>query len=163
MDTILKNHNSINNQEVKQKFVERHIYTCFSYEMAAILDSPSNDGLNDGGLPNWDDIENLSYEVCPVCSEAIEKDKNENYTCVCGYTAPDDYFLEHEYHEIYEWWIVSSFLYKHLKKRGYPVLEWGNNYYWGRCTTGQAILLDYVIGQICFEMEILEGQKYSWV
>lgn len=63
-------------------------------------------------------------------------------------------------HEIFEWWIVSEFLYRKLKEKGYPVLQWGNNYYWGRCTTGQAILLDYVISSICEEMEILEGQKY---
>lgn len=65
-------------------------------------------------------------------------------------------------HEIFEWWIVTEYLYKKLQYKGQPVLEWGNNYYWGRCTTGQAILLDNVISEICEELEILEGQKYSW-
>lgn len=65
-------------------------------------------------------------------------------------------------HEIFEWWIISEYLYRKLKEKGYPVLEWGNNYYWGRCTTGQAILLDWIISSICEEMEILDGQKYSW-
>ena len=65
-------------------------------------------------------------------------------------------------HEIFEYWIVSEFLYRKLKEKGYPVLQWGNNYYWGRCCTGQAILLDYVISKICEGMEILEGQKFSW-
>jgi len=64
--------------------------------------------------------------------------------------------------EIFEWWIISEFLYRKLKEKGEPVLEWGNNYYWGRTTTGQAILLDRVISEICFDMGILEGQKYSW-
>jgi len=65
-------------------------------------------------------------------------------------------------HEIFEWWIVTKYLYQKLKEEGCPVLEWGNNYYWGRCTTGQAILLDHIISVICEEMEILEDQKYSW-
>ena len=64
--------------------------------------------------------------------------------------------------EIFEWWIVTGFFYGKLKAKGHPVLEWGNNYYWGRCTTGQAIMMDGVISEICAEMEILDGQKYSW-
>jgi len=58
-------------------------------------------------------------------------------------------------------WEVDNII-NQLKEKGHPVLEWGNNYYWGRCTTGQAILLDYVISKICEEMEILQGQKYDW-
>lgn len=69
---------------------------------------------------------------------------------------------EEEQQEIYEWWIVSEFLHRKLKEYNEPILEWGNNYYWGRTTTGQAILLDSVISSIAEEMEILEGQKYSW-
>lgn len=65
-------------------------------------------------------------------------------------------------HEIFEWWIVTEYLYAKLRGKGQPVLEWGNNCYWGRCTTGQAILLDHVISEICKNMEILDGQKYSW-
>lgn len=64
--------------------------------------------------------------------------------------------------EILEWWIVSNYLYRKLKEKGEPVLEWGNNYYWGRGCSGMAILLDGVISSICSEMEILDGQKYSW-
>ena len=33
---------------------------------------------------------------------------------------------------------------------------------WGRATTGQAILLDGVISEICSDMEILEGQANEW-
>jgi len=58
-----------------------------------------------------------------------------------------------------EWWIVTDYLHRKLSEKGQPVLEWGNNCYWGRCGSGQAILLDYVISEICYDMEILEGQK----
>ena len=67
--------------------------------------------------------------------------------------------LEEEQQEVYEWWIISEWFYRKLKNHGECVLAWGNNYYWGRCCTGQAILLDNVISKIAEEMEILEGQS----
>ena len=70
--------------------------------------------------------------------------------------------IENEPQEVFEWWIVTEYLYRKLKEKGCVVLEWGNNHYWGRCTTGQAILLDGIVTDICREMEILEGQKNEW-
>jgi hypothetical protein len=68
--------------------------------------------------------------------------------------------IENEPQEVFEWWIVSSFLCEKLSKLGHPVIKDQN--IWGRCTTGQAILLDYAISQICEDLEILEGQKNQW-
>lgn len=65
-----------------------------------------------------------------------------------------------KYSEIYEWYIVSSFLCEKLEAIGECTIDHEN--LWGRCTTGQAILLDYCIGRICAEMEILDGQQYAW-
>jgi len=50
--------------------------------------------------------------------------------------------------EIFEWWLVTPWFGKKLFVEGQPVLE--NNYgiWWGRCTTGQAIFMDYVIEKI---------------
>jgi hypothetical protein len=70
--------------------------------------------------------------------------------------------LEEESQEVFEWWAVSSWLFEKLKEKGCVVVEAGSCHVWGRCTTGQAILLDGVIGRICSEMEILEGQRNSW-
>lgn len=70
--------------------------------------------------------------------------------------------LETEAQEIFEWWAVSSYLFEQLKAKGHPVVDAGSCYIWGRCTTGQAILLDHVISEICAEMEILEGQPNAW-
>ncbi|RYC69591.1 hypothetical protein [Spirosoma sordidisoli] len=67
-----------------------------------------------------------------------------------------------EEYEVYEWWAVSGWLYRKLKAAGYPVLDGGSVYLWGRTTTGQAILLDSAISQICIEMGILEGQSNQW-
>lgn len=68
--------------------------------------------------------------------------------------------LEQEPQDVLEWWLVSEFLCQKLEKLGYPVITSHN--IWGRCTSGQAILLDYVITKICADMQILEGQENAW-
>jgi len=62
--------------------------------------------------------------------------------------------------EVFEWWIVSNRLIEKLKEKGEVVLEDRN--IWGRTCSGQAILLDSVITDICEDLEILEGQKNEW-
>ena len=52
--------------------------------------------------------------------------------------------------------------YVEAKERGEVVIEGWGHWYWGRGNTGQGIALDGVISSICYGMEILEGQKYSW-
>jgi hypothetical protein len=67
--------------------------------------------------------------------------------------------LETEPAEIFEWWDVSGWFANRLEAYGECILDGG---IWGRCTTGQAILLDHVITKIAFDMGILEGQENSW-
>jgi len=151
---LKKDHNSVVNQEIKDKFVRREVLTCFSYEMQDVLNS---------GVINEEDIENLYCQVCPECGEQeeyITHIQDNEYICTSCDSTIDH--LTDEPQEIFEWWIVTSYLYEKLREQGQPVLEWGNNYYWGRTTTGQAISLDGVISRICDDMEILEGQKYDW-
>jgi len=69
---------------------------------------------------------------------------------------------EEEPAEIYEWWAVSRYLADQLRGYNECILEFGNNTYWGRQTTGQAIYIDGVITSIAEDMEILEGQANSW-
>lgn len=151
-------YNSNVNQEIKGKFVQREVLTCFSYEMEAILRTSQETRQNsDYPLPTFEDIENLYEYQCPECGTGYQKEQEAKDCCK---TEQEE--IESTPQEIYEWWIITEFLYNKLKARGEVVFEWGNNYYWGRCTTGQAILLDGVISNICKEMEILEGQKYDW-
>lgn len=70
--------------------------------------------------------------------------------------------LDPEYHDVYEHWAVSPFMARKLTKFGQTVVEYGSMYIWCRCSTGQAVLLDYVIGQIGEDMEILEGMANDW-
>lgn len=62
--------------------------------------------------------------------------------------------LDGEYIEVYEWWKVSSWLAGKLEEKGEIVID--GECIWGRRTTGQAILLDYIISEICNDMELLK-------
>lgn len=54
-----------------------------------------------------------------------------------------------EYKEIFEYWIVTSYLGKELADHGEIVWDMNDgNYLWGRTCTGQAIFIDGVIQQI---------------
>ncbi len=64
--------------------------------------------------------------------------------------------------KISEWMHVSSWLHDRLREKGEPVWNDGRVYVWGRTSTGDAVLFDDVISEICSDMEILEGQKNEW-
>ena len=50
--------------------------------------------------------------------------------------------------EVYEYWLITSWLGEKLKEQGELVTEFLNLVIWGRQTTGQAIYADGVIGRI---------------
>jgi hypothetical protein len=54
--------------------------------------------------------------------------------------------------EVYEHWLVSDWLGNKLRGKGETVGELMGMTIWGRCTTGQSISMDYVIGQIYKEL-----------
>ncbi len=67
--------------------------------------------------------------------------------------AIDDYFdgdLDSYRSEVFEHWIVSSWLAQKLIEHGETIVEdfYGINFIWCRCTTGQAIYCDGVVQQI---------------
>lgn len=72
--------------------------------------------------------------------------------------------IEVEYSDVFEHYVVSGWLAARLEAQGEKVIHnfFGFDSVWCRCTTGQAILLDGIIGQIAREMEILDGQKHAW-
>lgn len=141
--------------------LRREVKACFSCEMNDIFKASSNWMGKNNPLPSWDDVENLYDEVCPDCGEVLEYEGQG----VCPNCKSEmlDKSVDQQPKEIYEWWIVTDYLRDELRKQGEAVLEWGNNCYWGRTTTGQSIMMDHVIAVICEEMEILDGQKYSWI
>jgi hypothetical protein len=189
IEQILRNGNSTKNQSIKQKFVGREVYCNVGFLVEYCLskgyedsESPiSLDNLEnyysypeynsdyarfDGGTEEQRDNEierlrdlqsDLYDEMNGENDEEIEakRDKIEEEIGELNN-------LETEPQEVFEWWAISSYLYDKLKALGYVVCDAGSCYIWGRTTTGQAILLDYVITKICAEMGILEGQENEW-
>lgn len=109
--------------------------------------------------------------ICPFCEDEYETEE-EAKDCICHYRETfykcydcDKYVLEseaeEETNEAYEWWFVTGWFAEKLAQHGEMVIQ-GYHNVWGRTCTGQAILLDYVIGQIAAEMEILDGQAHDW-
>ena len=164
----MKDHNSTANQDIKREFVSREVFGCFTAEVEYIL---SRWDYNDAPF-SYDDVEHLYMPYCTDCGEGyinFSQEEDEDgfpiYVCDdCGrrYSEDDYRDLDTQEAEIYEWWAVSGFLAKKLAARGECVIDGPCAWYWGRCATGQAILLDYVISCICEEMGILDGQPNSW-
>lgn len=65
--------------------------------------------------------------------------------------------------EIFCYYSVNEHFADRLREHGYLVQEYGIHQIWGREAFGQSITCDSIIDKICIEMEIFEGQKYSWV
>ena len=157
-------YNSSKNQTIKGQFVQREVCACIS-DMAEYLFSYDGDKYAD-----WDEWENLYVARCQECGEIVEEweeveaaavENPDKYSCPhCGAIHEEE--PETEPQEIYEYWIVSPWLGEKLMAKGEPVLKRWGGWIWGRTCTGQAILLDNVISEICYEMGILEGQPHEW-
>jgi predicted RNA-binding Zn-ribbon protein involved in translation (DUF1610 family) len=154
-------YHSITNQKILGEFVARDVILNASLLVEDLLNA---------NLLSIDDVENYYYYPCPECSDELKEVHNQDkdeiyYECEnCDYQwdkenqPPED----QEAHEVYEWWFVTEWLYEKLKAQGEPVIKSNYGYLWGRGATGQAILLDGVMGEIAEDLEILEGQRYDW-
>lgn len=130
------------------------------YEQAA------RDWVSDASKEELDDVFTLGLEEDACIKDARRLACNELHKyspsdfqrfCSDNSVSTDDYSRE-----AYEHWIVTPWFADKLKEKGEIVGELFNWHIWGRCTTGQAILLDGVIRQIASDMEILPGQKNDW-
>ena len=93
--------------------------------------------------------------------EQLSEANGQGWYCVgCDYEQEAE--PEQEAQEIYEWWFVTEWLYEQLQAHGEAVINCGYGYLWGRGATGQAILLDSVMGEIAEDLEILAGQRNDW-
>jgi len=172
--------NSTENQEIKRKFVDREVIYCVSYLISELsklqehLDYQDQEALwNLQSRPNYEDaVLNSDYHIIhsnylqgyvwvnrkthsiSINSFNIEYEAYQN---CC-----EENNIEPDYFEAYEHWVVSKYLGDKLKDKGEMVDDFFGMTVWGRCTSGQAILLDGVISEICNDMEILKGQKYEW-
>ena len=100
-----------------------------------------------------EDFENLSAPVCSLCCNPA-KDEDAEVCKWCG----EELEVEYQPQEIYEYWAVASWLAEDLEKAGEPIChDFHGLNVWGRCTTGQAMLLDGVIREL-----VEKEQRRKW-
>jgi hypothetical protein len=168
-------YNSSKNQSIKRKLVDREVFYCVSTLVSELSKNweqfpDYTDDLLDAyrGLPDYDEA--LADNGCEpfVDKHGVDCwcDTRDGMTwagtaeeaCNAFEIDADDYCPE-----IFEHWIVSNYLAEKLEEHGHKVLrDFFGMTVWCRPTTGQAIMLDEVISEICAEMEILEGQRNEW-
>ena len=167
-------YNSVANQEIKQKFVNREVMYCVSTLVSELARKAEEfpeytDDLYEvfEGVPDYEEIareagwkegNNGKDKYSYYNEELGEASFMDTWSDLC-----DEQNLDITYPDVFEHWIVSDYLADKLEEYGEKVLRaFFGMTIWCRTTTGQAILLDGVISKICAEMEILEGQKYDW-
>ncbi|MFT6442504.1 MAG: hypothetical protein ACJASM_002050 [Salibacteraceae bacterium] len=186
LQEVLKEGNSTINQGIQDRFIDIHVNSNVNQMVEYVLSK----SYEDEAAPfDQDDIENMfslpeyngtharfeggsdedrNEEVERLESLLNDEESTENH--IEGNDDQTEEKIQEEIDElndlesapqdVFEWWQVSDFLCGKLKDLGHPVIE--NQKIWGRCTTGQAISLDYSITNICANMGILDGQESSW-
>ena len=165
------------NQRILDKFVNKEVYANVTDMVEFILQNSygdtcgeapfTNDDITNAYVDNSDEIEELKEDIEELedkqCETSISEEEydflegqiNRIYDKISELENEQD-----EPNEVFSWYLVSGWLCDKLKDRGEVVIEHEN--LWGRGCCGQAISLDWVIGDICKDIEILEGQSYSW-
>ena len=153
------------NQDICGKLVNREVFCCMTSEMEYILQHSYNES---DPLYSWDEVYDCCVaRRCGECGEEdwFDEDDEGNHICKgCGHKYSEEEYEELDVAdpEIYEWWAVSNWFGEKLREHGEVVLDGWNKQIWGRQCSGQAILLDWVIEKIAYDMGILEGQEYDW-
>lgn len=140
--------NSLTNQKIKTKFVGR--------EVKANITDLAGHMFGEGHVDPYALYEDFyNYEVSAICSACGEDvDDGDEYCSNCGAALP--VFPDQRYSEPLEFYIVSEFLGTKLEKYGEMVLPRMFGWIWGRQCSGQAIMLDSVIDDICDELGLLK-------
>ena len=120
-------------QDLARDLVKHHILACQSGLVGELLQKE---------IISYDDYQNLCM--------TDEEIKN------CFDVSTEEEIQEirdngEDMNEIYEHWLVSDWLINRLKEENEPILETDLETWWGRCATGQSIILDYVIQKIAYE------------
>jgi hypothetical protein len=180
IEEAMKNANSTANQRIKLKFVQREVLRNVNTMTEYILSK----SFEDQNAPfTWDEVSTFytypeyigKYANFSGGNEEARQAEIDRLQALIDGIESDDITdeqraiqediekleeLETEPAEVFEWWAVSTWLAEKLEEEGECIIN--QESIWGRQTTGQAILLDYVISKICAKLEILEGQENSW-
>ena len=126
---------------------------CEEENLCEIDDKDEEDAEAEAYPEGWYRYDELTFYNDADC----ERSQVDSWEDLC-----DVENIEPYRNEVYEHWTVSDWFARKLRERGHPTGELFGLTIWGRCTTGQSILLDRVIGEIAAELQILEGQKCDW-
>ena len=143
------------------RYQDHEILCCDSLLVDELL---KKGGSGEGGLDGWeyDIIENVyvdpSMWTALTCKEYLD-DEGVDYEDI-NFDALDPDATEDELRErvrehsqenpreVYEWWRVSSWLCARLRDIGECVIDNDYGCWWGRCTTGQAYIMDGVLQRV---------------
>lgn len=106
-------------------------------------------------LDDWLKLEDGRIEKLREAVITLVDDTTNGWCTLC-----EDMDVEPDYDEVYEHWVVSDWLGRKLEGNGEIVRNVCGLTIWGRCTSGQAIALDYVIQKIACDLwgsELTEG------
>lgn len=99
--------------------------------------------------------EHDAYEAdCEGCAEMCEDDSPRGWLTEAREACRD--FAQDNPAEVFEWWRVDSWLCGQLDAIGEVTIDNGFGTWWGRCATGQALIMDGVLQRIAasFEREV---------
>ena len=170
MDNLKIDFNSSENQRIKGEFVNNNVLHCASsmmYELEEkecfqeeIMNLFYQYELNEESLideiqqgykeelkeyQEENDIDEMKLEGLPT--EDLKEIAESLGIDISNFEEPC---------EIFEYWIVNDWLGRKLKEYGQIVEDFLGFTIWGRCCTGQAILLDSVISHICNDLKLLK-------
>lgn len=141
--------------EWAERIIERELVLC--NELQELYAQVNEDWR--GNVDNWQTpIEYTLSEYAKYVKDACD-DPEDIATELSYFVEPDDFeyggdyigmfsdFIaekedEREVQEVYQWYLVDSWLANHLREIGEPVLDTDSNHLWGRTCCGQAIILD---------------------
>ena len=123
----------ITKEEIKRQhdldaFVKREVLFCQTHLVEDLI-KEEMEGFS------VDDIENLFKTEEELLDEGYTKEQIAEGDC-------------QDIHEVFEWWLVTECLANDLREENQVIIENDYGHWWGRCTPGQAISMDYVIGKI---------------
>lgn len=120
-----------------QNFLDKHVHARANLLISELLEK---------GQRDWDLTESQWYQ--DLFSQYEEDfdiwEADEDYDGT-NYCPPEP---EPELREPFEFWIVSDFFAQKLKEEGALLTKHWGFWIWGRETTGQSILIDYIFQKI---------------
>lgn len=163
-------YNSVENQEIKRKFVGENVLACASsliYQLNEdghyqdeILGFSIKYGIREDDLKN-DILKDYKEELKEYLEDTFtEKTKLEDLDEEQLRELAEELNINiddyEETQEAYEHWIIDEWLGEKLEAKGELIGDFFGLTIWGRTCSGQAILLDWVISEICNDLKLLK-------